>query len=149
MDNCKSVISKHNFGTLLKNKSVVVASTKDNCNCIESTECPLNNNCLTKSVVYKAEVTDDTGVIRDYIGRLDLDWIYQARLRNVFTTTRPHSKILRAMLNPLSCPNTFGTWKTRNVAYIQHQAVHSEASIILSQRRKKLQPMPPRETQIY
>ena len=56
MDNCKSVISKHNFGTLLKNKSVVVASTKDNCNCIESTECPLNNNCLTKSVVYKAEV---------------------------------------------------------------------------------------------
>ena len=53
MDNCKSVISKHNFGTLLKNKSVVVAS-------------------------------------------------------NVFTTTRPHSKI-RAMLNPLSCPNTFGT----------------------------------------
>ena len=68
MDNCKSVISKHNFGTLLKNKIVVVASTKDNCNCIESTECPLNNNCLTKSVVYKAEVTDDTGVIRDYIG---------------------------------------------------------------------------------
>ena len=68
MDNCKSVISKHNFGTLLKNKSVVVASTKDNCNCIESTECPLNNNCLTKSVVSKAEVTDDTGVIRDYIG---------------------------------------------------------------------------------
>jgi hypothetical protein len=68
MDNCKSVISKHSFGTLLKNKSVVVASTKDNCNCIESTECPLNNNCLTKSIVYKAEVKDDTGVIRDYIG---------------------------------------------------------------------------------
>ena len=68
MDNCKSVISKHNFGPLLKNKSDVVASTKKNCNCIESTECPLNNNCLTKSVVYKAEVTDDTGVIRDYIG---------------------------------------------------------------------------------
>ena len=68
MDNCKSVISKHNFGTLLKNKSDVVAPTKENCNCIESTECPLNNNCLTKSVVYKAEVTDDTGVIRDYIG---------------------------------------------------------------------------------
>ena len=66
MDNCKSVISKHNFGTLLKNISDVVASTKDNCNCIESTECPLNNNCLTKSVVYKAEVTDDTGIgVRD------------------------------------------------------------------------------------
>jgi hypothetical protein len=30
--------------------------------------------------------------------------------------------------------------------YIQHQVVYSEASIILSQRRKKLQPIPPRET---
>jgi hypothetical protein len=30
--------------------------------------------------------------------------------------------------------------------YIQHQVVHPEASITLSQRRKKLQPMPPRET---
>jgi hypothetical protein len=68
MGNCKSVISKHNFGTLLKSKSVVVAYTKDNCNCRESTECPLNNNCLIKSVVYKAKVKDEKGVIQDYIG---------------------------------------------------------------------------------
>jgi hypothetical protein len=28
----------------------------------------MSNNCLIKSVVYKAEVKNDTGVIRDYIG---------------------------------------------------------------------------------
>ena len=68
-----------------------------------------NNNCLTKSVVYIAHVKDDTGVIRNYIGMTSNTF-----RKRYFTTTRTHLKI-RAMLNPLSCQSTFGTWRTRTI----------------------------------
>ena len=45
-----------------------VPLSSGNCNCRNSNKCPLNKNCLVKGVVYKAEVEDEKGGIKDYIG---------------------------------------------------------------------------------
>ena len=68
MDNCKSVINKHNFSILSKIKNSSTQETKDNCNCRKINECPLNKNCLANNVVYKAEVKDNEGDIKEYVG---------------------------------------------------------------------------------
>ena len=59
MNNVKSVISRHNKRVLREAKSAQ-ESTKDKkilCNCRNVKECPLSNMCLTKDLVYQAEVT--------------------------------------------------------------------------------------------
>ena len=72
MNNVKSVISRHNKRVLRQTKSD--ESTNDNnieklCNCRNVNECPLNNMCLTKDLVYQAEVkTKDNNDIKTYIG---------------------------------------------------------------------------------
>ena len=72
MNNVKSVISRHNKRVLRETKSE--ESTNDNnieklCNCRNVNECPLNNMCLTKDLVYQAEVkTKDNNDIKTYIG---------------------------------------------------------------------------------
>jgi hypothetical protein len=61
-----------NIATLRETKSE--ESTNDNnieklCNCRNVNECPLNNMCLTKDLVYQAEVkTKDNNDIKTYIG---------------------------------------------------------------------------------
>ena len=41
----------------------------DGCNCRNKDECPLDGNCQTKSIVYKAEITTtDVGETKEYIG---------------------------------------------------------------------------------
>ena len=72
MNNVKSVISRHNKRVLRETKSE--ETTNDNnieklCNCRNVNECPLNNMCLTKDLVYQAEVkTKDNNDIKTYIG---------------------------------------------------------------------------------
>ena len=56
VNNVKSVISKHSKRVLREAKSTQ-ESTKDKkalCNCRNVKECPLNNMCLTKDLVYQA-----------------------------------------------------------------------------------------------
>ena len=65
-ENMETIISKHN--KKVTNESPT--TTPDNtCNCRKKQECPLNNNCLTTSVIYNAHVTtnEDTAG-KDYIG---------------------------------------------------------------------------------
>ncbi len=66
MPNVKTVISNHNRHLLEKRNE---PSTDKNCNCRARNECPLNGKCLTKSIVYKAEITaTDVGETKEYIG---------------------------------------------------------------------------------
>ena len=52
MTKIKNTISNHNRNLLVrKNKSF------DGCNCRTKDECPLDGNSLTKSIVYKADIT--------------------------------------------------------------------------------------------
>ena len=66
MDNCKSVILKHDTRTLLsskpKNQTPNQATPETNppsCNCRKRNEYPLQNNCQINSAVYKAQVLTD------------------------------------------------------------------------------------------
>ena len=57
MENVKNVISKHNKRVLNNMKGTKAKSkVQRNCNCQSHEECPLQGSCLTKSIVYKAEV---------------------------------------------------------------------------------------------
>ena len=63
-----------NVGQILKahNKKVLnVDMTNDQdqpCNCRNKTNCPLQGKCQTKSVIYKADVTQEKGTVHSYIG---------------------------------------------------------------------------------
>ena len=53
-----------------QNKKILTNNTtlQNGCNCRKKDQCPLDNNCLITSVIYKANVTtdkDDTG--KNYI----------------------------------------------------------------------------------
>jgi hypothetical protein len=71
MNNCKSVISKHNIGNLSRSKAATAptANANDNCNCRNTDNCLLRNNCQIESVVYKAVVeVDKESSTKEYIG---------------------------------------------------------------------------------
>ena len=38
------------------------------CNCLADRECPLNGNCLTKEVIYRADVVEEDGSTSTYTG---------------------------------------------------------------------------------
>ena len=65
MPNMGSIINNNNKKILTNNNT----TPQNGCNCRKKGQCPLDNNCLTTSVIYKANVTtdkDDTG--KNYIG---------------------------------------------------------------------------------
>ena len=61
--NMKAYIDKHNMA-ILGSKT----NSNDGCNCHKKNECPLQNRCQTKEVVYRAEVTDNSGNKNQYYG---------------------------------------------------------------------------------
>ena len=64
MPNMGSIIKNHNKKILNNN-----STSQNRCNCRKKDQCPLDNNCLITSVIYKANVTtdkDNTG--KNYIG---------------------------------------------------------------------------------
>ena len=70
MKNIKSVTANHN--TKILASTTTSPSTLARiymCNCRTKTECPLNGECLSRKIVYQAEVTSvDNGEIKRYIG---------------------------------------------------------------------------------
>ena len=69
MENMGAIISKHNKKILSNN------NTNDNsdklCNCRSQQNCPLDNKCLTTSLIYNAQVTSTTAnqtTTKNYIG---------------------------------------------------------------------------------
>ena len=65
MPNMGSIINNNNKKILTNNNT----TPQNGCNCRKKGQCPLDNNCLTTIVIYKANVTtdkDDTG--KNYIG---------------------------------------------------------------------------------
>ena len=66
MSNTKSIISNHNRSIFASNTTL---SNQKTCNCRIKHECQLLGKCLTKSLVYKAEITTtDTHESKNYVG---------------------------------------------------------------------------------
>ena len=67
MPNMHSVINSHNHKVLQVSDQPKKPKT---CNCMKKEECPLNQECLEKSIIYKAIITSDTTDYKErvYIG---------------------------------------------------------------------------------
>ena len=66
MPNIKSIINSHNQQILHKKINADVI----NCNCMKKITCPLNNQCQSRNVVYKATLTSNNPILteKSYIG---------------------------------------------------------------------------------
>ena len=68
MPNIKSIISSHNRKTL-DPKTPIPNENERTCNCIKKDQCPLQQKCLTKNVIYKATITTaNPDTKKEYIG---------------------------------------------------------------------------------
>ena len=63
MPNMKSFIQNQNTNLLSKQTTLVAACS---CSCCQKSECPLNNECLSNSLVYKAAVSQAPSQINKY-----------------------------------------------------------------------------------
>ena len=66
MDNMKTVINKHNM-KITNADNNANATTGEQCNCRKKDQCPLDNKCLSSSVIYNAQVTTNN-TTKNYIG---------------------------------------------------------------------------------
>ena len=64
MSNIKSSITRHNSRIIRKSKTQT--NQTDNCNCRDKERCPLQNQCMTKDIVYKAEITTNNSITTKY-----------------------------------------------------------------------------------
>ncbi len=68
-DNMGTIISKHNKKVINNTTTTTNPTSNKTCNCQKKDECPLNNNCLTSSIIYNAQVTTDEDTTgKNYIG---------------------------------------------------------------------------------
>ena len=108
----------------IQNRHTRNASTKKDlpqtntrtCNCRVKTDCPLDGNCLTKSVVYQATVTEtNTEKTETYVGLCETE--FKTRYYNHKTSfkheTKQHSTELSKHVRNLKNTNTPHTikWK--------------------------------------
>ena len=66
MPNIKNIINAHNKKTLASS-SAPNQDDNTNCNCQKRNPCPVDGECLTKGVIYQADVESELG-IKTYIG---------------------------------------------------------------------------------
>ena len=67
MGNMKSIITAHNRKLLSEKNEPQSEKQKKNCNCQKRRICPLDGECLTENVIYKATVTSEVEE-KEYVG---------------------------------------------------------------------------------
>ena len=65
MPNIKQAITRHNQQV---QNGRAQTNTIAGCNCLPDRECPLDGNCLTKEVIYRAQVVEEDGTTNTYTG---------------------------------------------------------------------------------
>ena len=93
MDNIGKIIKQHNSKI-----TKIDTKTERLCNCLVKANCPLNNKCLMKNVVYSAEVThNETEQGKVYIGVSEPP--FKLRFRNHKSAFNNRSKITDTKLS--------------------------------------------------
>ena len=80
MGNMKSIINSHNNAILRKIKNEQNQVKDKECNCRDSTKCPLQGKCMSSNIIYEAEVKTENGSIMSYIGSTGTS--FKARFAN-------------------------------------------------------------------
>ena len=94
-----SIISSHNKNLLSKNQTI----EKKSCNCQSKINCPLNNNCQEKCIIYKATLSTNNE------RNTTID-VLKPSLKLDITTTSIASKI-QVKENEQNCQKLFGKQK--------------------------------------
>ena len=68
-ENIDRIIKRHNRKVIAESAKKNNTKTK-NCNCPRTLECPLNGNCLSRNIVYQADIStiEDKSIDKSYIG---------------------------------------------------------------------------------
>ena len=82
-NNIGHIIRGHNKQILEKSINSNQPSSTKNCNCRAKASCPLNGECLSKSIVYNAKITIEGNEL-NYIGHTEND--FKSRFRNHTTS---------------------------------------------------------------
>ena len=88
MINMKSLIQNHNANLLSKHNNPVAVLS---CSCQQKSECPLNNECLSENLLYKAAVSQTPSQISRYYYRT-CEKTFEKRYSNHTATFRNKSK---------------------------------------------------------
>ena len=112
-ENVDQILNRHNKCLLMKETKAPRQQSK--CNCKIPQNCPVENKCLTESVIYKATVKQPTGGQCEYIGLTDNAFKTRYNLHN--HTFRNESKKISnppcyLRLEPENQPITNITWIT-------------------------------------
>ena len=97
MPNVKSTIDAHNKRLLKQPNSREAISDANLCNCRKKEDCPLENQCLTKGIVYQATVTTEQGS-ESYVGLTDTDFKSSRVIPNLRGATFPKFSFSRPNL---------------------------------------------------
>ena len=97
MENMETIISKHNKKITNTNTATIPEKT---CNCRKKDQCPLDNNCLSPSIIYNAKVTTNEDTFgKNYIGLTEGTFkqrfttqaiITQQKIRKQYRTVKTH-----------------------------------------------------------
>ena len=98
MENVTQIIKKHNRKIIQPN----LTTTTSACNCREKPNCPLNGACLTKGIVYMAEVTTQDQKRKQYIGMTE-------KISKEDSICTSNLLTNQNMKTPRPCLNTFGS----------------------------------------
>ena len=116
MPNMKSIISKHNRKVL--NTRPVPMNTKT-CNCINRATCPLDGQCLSTAIVYKADITSGE-TSKQYLGSTEP--VFKRRL-----ATHKHSFINRTREADTCLSKHVWEAKDRQANYDIKWTIHRQA----------------------
>ena len=97
-ENVDQILNRHNKRLLMKETQA--PRQQSTCNCKIPQNCPVENKCLTESVIYKATVKQPTGGQCEYIGLTDNAFKTRYNLHNY--TFRNESKNQQPVLLPTS-----------------------------------------------
>ena len=133
--NMKSFLDKHNKIILKKHTNRLNKDDEKLCNCRQRVNCPTDGKCLTRSVVYKAEVTStDNNTTQTYIGVTAND--FKTRYRN-------HLKSLRNEKYKHETELSKHVWNLKNgKPAILDQMDHRQTNTSRKKRKTKLRSVP-------
>jgi hypothetical protein len=90
MPNMKNIVENHNKNILAGSTSTITTPEERACNCRQPANCPLDGDCLRKSVIYQAAVTTQDNNTETYIGLTEGP--FKTRYNNHTSTFRNESK---------------------------------------------------------
>ena len=122
-ENVGKIIKTHN-----KKLSLPPTTEEKPCNCKVKTNCPLNNNCKTSSVIYKCEVTTPNTEKKVYIGLTEGEFKQRYNNHKQSFTNKKYANSTTLSTHVWKLKESNKVTPTLNWSIVRHVNVYSNAS---------------------